>query len=80
MTIFTQYDADKDTYELWCSDGRMSATPVGPRIFRSPPHPVVAFSHGTAQEAESDAAKIRTYLASLPQRQPTKKEVRQAGA
>lgn len=71
MTLFTQYDCDGDLWEIMVSVPGMSATVAGPRIFRAPPHPDVQFSHATQQEADSDAEKIRKYIAQL---KPTVKQ------
>lgn len=76
MILFTQFDAESGLWELYCSSKGMRAMPAGPRIFRGPPHPVVQFAHETKAAAERDAQKIREYLANLPERKISKKEIR----
>lgn len=80
LKIYPEFSLDDGDYVLMCSDGRMSPGPCGPRIFRGPPHPRVKFRHATQQEAETDAELIRKYLAALPKREPTKKEMQREGA
>ena len=78
-TISVTLDADTMTYVIMTtSHGRTE--PCGPRIFRAPPHPDVAFSHESAEGAERDAAKIRAYLANLSPRKVSKTAARKEGA
>lgn len=77
LRIFTQYDSETGEFELVCTDDRMRPMPMGPRIFRAPPHPDVKFRHETLKEAEAAAGVIRTYLANLTPKRQTKKELRE---
>ncbi len=78
MRIFVEFD--EDVFRLMVDDGKMRPGPVGARLFRAPPHPEVTFEHETLEAAETDAAKVRAYLAALPTRKQTKKELREAAA
>lgn len=72
ITITILLDLDDDLYRLYCtSHGHTSI--VGPRIFRAPPHPEIAFVHDTQEAAEEAAQALRDYLAGLPQKKPSKK-------
>lgn len=80
MTIFAQFDADTFQWELWCRSPGMGPMPCGPRIFRGPPHPGVEFSHATQEDAERAAQVIQKYLADLPERKISKREIQKQGA
>ena len=80
MTIFVQYDSDWDRYDLMCSDGRFHPMPAGPRLFRAPPLPDIRFSHSVLAEAETDASKLRSYLAQLAPKKISKTEIRRQHA
>lgn len=79
LRIFIAMD-ESDRYRLMCDDGRMSAMPCGARIFRGPPHPKIEFSHETMEAAETDARKLRAYLAGLPVAKASKKRTRESAA
>ncbi len=79
MTISIEF-SDEGQYDLMVSSPGMSAMPAGARLFRAPPHPQIKFNHDTLPEAERDAALLRAYLAGLPVRGQTKRELREAGA
>lgn len=49
-------------FRLWCSDGRMSDFPAGPRLFRAPPLPDIQFTHALLPDAERDAVLLRKYV------------------
>lgn len=66
MIISTTFDPEDGVYRLMVSDGKLSNAPAGPRLFRAEPHPDIRFEHATREEAETDAAKLRAYLAALP--------------
>ncbi len=61
-TVITVELDDDGLFTLMADDGRMSPMPVGPRMFKAPPHPEVTFSHATMAAAETDARKVRVYL------------------
>lgn len=75
MTISIAHNEDTDQFDLMVSDGRMRAMPAGPRIFRAPPHPDVAFAHDTKKQAEGAADAVRKYLSTI--KEPTKRQVRE---
>ena len=77
MKITVVYDMDEDRHILMAEDGMMRPMPAGPRLFRAPPHPDIAFSHTDPAKAERDAGKLRAYLAGLTLRKPTKKELKE---
>lgn len=72
MTIFIEMD-ESAQYVLMADDGRMSATPAGPRLFRGPPHPAISFRHDTMDAAEGDARKLRVYLVGLSTKKVSRK-------
>lgn len=74
LTISVEYDGE--SYVLIADCGRMSPTVAGPRLFKSEPHPRIQFSFDTIEAAQRDAAKLREYLAALPSRKPSKKDIR----
>lgn len=78
--ISVSFDADEGTHTLQATSyGRTS--PAGPRLFRAPPHPAIAFSHATSEQAEKDAATLREYLEGLAARKgPSKAKLRKLGA
>ncbi len=73
MKIFVEMDEDF-RFRIMADCGRMSPAPAGPRIFRGPPHPEVAFVHDSPDAAEEDARKIRVYLTGLPKKPASKKK------
>lgn len=75
MKIFIEFD--DGIYRLMCDDGRMRPMPAGERLFRAPPYPEMKFSHQTIEQAEEDAQKLRSYLAALAPRKPSKKQQRE---
>jgi len=77
MKITVEYDGE-GSYVLMCDDSRMSPTPAGPRLFKAPPWPKIAFRHDELEPAEDAAAKLRVYLHNLSTRKPTKKQAREA--
>ncbi len=79
IRIFVEMDEDGQ-FVLMVHDGRMSAMPAGPRILRGPPHPAIAFSHPTMEAANTDAAKLRAYLAALPVAKASKKRTAESAA
>ncbi len=74
MKIFVEFDLDDEKFVLMCDDGRMKPTVAGQRLFRAPPHPEIEFRHATMETAEADARKLRTYLAQLTSKKPSKKQ------
>ncbi len=78
--ISVAYDLDTGLHEIVATSyGR--ASPAGPRLFRAPPHPEIAFAHDTPEAAEADAQKLRAYLDSLGMRKgPSKSALRKLGA
>lgn len=79
-TISTAYDADSGEWELTATSyGRTQ--PAGPRLFRAPPHPAIAFQHDDRAAAEKDAATLTRYLEGLQARRgPSKAKLRKLGA
>ena len=77
MKIFVQPDGQ--SFRLWCSDGRMSPSPAGPRLFRAPPLPDIQFQHPLLPDAERDAAVLRRYIEQTHPKTQSKKELRAAG-
>lgn len=53
---------DMDAYTLLC-ESYHAVVPAGPRLFRTFPRPAVKFSHPSLADAETDAEKLRQYLA-----------------
>lgn len=79
-TIAVEYDMDEDIHRLTATSYGRTA-PAGPRLFRAPPHPDIAFTHCTAESAERDAAALRVYLNGLSQKKgPSKAALRRQGA
>lgn len=74
MKIFVELDLDDEKFALMCDDGRMKPTVAGQRLFRAPPHPQIEFRHATMEAAETDAGKLRAYLAQLTTKKPSKKQ------
>jgi hypothetical protein len=54
---------DGASFRLWCSDSRMSDAPCGPRLFRAPPIPDIAFTHANQLDATRDAERLTKYIA-----------------
>jgi hypothetical protein len=78
MTLSTAFSEEDLCFRIYCeSHGRVAI--AGPRILRGGPHPDVSWTHETAESAEADAAKLRTYFAALP-KQPSKAKLRKQGA
>lgn len=80
MTVFAEYDLDTNLHRLMVRDGRLSPMPAGPRIFRAPPFPKVAWAYGDEGEAAAACGVVQKYLDGLGQRKQTKKEIREVGA
>lgn len=78
LRIYVELD-ESDLYRLMCDDGRMSPQPCGPRLFRAPPHPQMKFTHDDPESAETDARKLRVYLAGLTEKK-TKKRTAEGAA
>lgn len=77
MTLFLQFDLETEHWEIMCEDSRMRAMPAGPRLFRAPPHPDVAFRHLDKQGAEGAMNTLNRYFAQLPEKKQTKKELKE---
>ncbi len=55
--------------------------PAGPRLFRAPPWPDIAFEHDNEAAASHDAGLLQRYLDEVhAKRGPSRKAVRAAGA
>jgi hypothetical protein len=89
MTISTTYNPETDRHELMVSDGRMSPSPAGERLFRLPDRPTqeqlaavpqIYFSYEVEADAVKAAAKLRAYLEQLPAKKQSKKELKGVGA
>ncbi len=65
MTISTSHNFDTDRWHLYVTNYNRTEV-AGPRIFRAPPHPDIAFEHDTREAAEADARKLQEYLNALP--------------
>lgn len=78
--ITVAFDMDEGAHVIYAASyGQVM--PAGPRLFRAPPHPAIAFQHDTAEAAEQNAQALRDYLDSLGQRKgPSKKALRKLGA
>ena len=59
--ITVSQDLDSGDWELWAKSYGQTM-PVGPRLFRAPPHPAIQFQHTTEAAALKDAATLRAYL------------------
>ena len=75
--ITIEHDMDNEVFNLMVTSYART-TPAGPRLFRSPPHPPISFSHSTREAAQTDAGKLQAYLDGLPT--PAKKKSRAKGA
>lgn len=73
MAITVAFDPADLCFRLYASSHGYTA-PAGERLFRAPPHPRIAFTHETREEAERDADKLRAYLAALPAARKTKRK------
>lgn len=71
MTIFIQYDSDTEQYELWVADNRMRPMPAGGGGRWE-------FAHATMAEATTDMEKATAYLATLPVKKQSKRELQEA--
>lgn len=81
MKIFVEFDLDRAEYTLMVDDGRMSPMPAGERLYRGGAWPTgIQFTHGNLDDAEKAALLLRAYLAALPGRRQTKKELREVEA
>lgn len=74
MTITVRPDGQR--FRLWVHDNRMGPMPAGDRLFRAPPIPDIKFDHALLADAERDAAKLRTYMATTGGKIQSKKEIR----
>ena len=79
LRIFVELD-DSDQFRLMCADGMMSPAPCGQRLFRAAPYPDIQFAHPTMEAAETDARKLRAYLAALPVAKASKKRTAKSAA
>lgn len=80
MKISVTQNFETDLYELQVT-AYGSTDPAGPRLFRSPPHPDIQFTHVTAEAAQKDADTLQRYLdAYAAKKKPSKAAVRKAGA
>jgi hypothetical protein len=71
MTLSTAFSMDDMCWRIYCeSHGRVAI--AGPRILRGGPHPDVAWSHETQEQAEADAKKLRAYFEGMPAARKTK--------
>ena len=77
MRIYVEFDLDSGRYLIMCDDRRMAPMPAGRRLFRAPPYPDIKFSHPTIEKAEHDARLLRSYLAQLVPKKPSKKQQRE---
>ncbi len=77
MKIFVEFDLESERFVLMCDCGRMSPSPAGQRLFRAPPHPQIDFHHATMEAAETDAGKLRAYLARLTTKKLSKKKLQE---
>lgn len=50
------------SFRLWCSDGRMTPMPAGPRLFRAPPLPDIQFTHDLRVDAQKAALTLQRYV------------------
>ncbi len=80
MKITVEFDLERADYTLMADDGRMSPMPAGDRLYRGGAWPDIKFTHPTLEQAEHDARLLRTYLAGLPSRKQSKKELREVEA
>lgn len=79
MKISVTYDFDTDQHILMVT-AYGSTDPAGPRLFRSPPHPDIQFSHSTEQAAKDAASKLQAYLdACAAKKKPSKAQIRKQG-
>ena len=70
--ISVSLDLDSGAYTLAVTSYG-STMPAGPRLFRAPPHPPVAFQHDNQESADRDAATLQAYLDALPEAKRKKK-------
>ncbi len=78
MTLFLQFDMDRDHWDIMVESPGMRPMPAGPRLFRGPPHPDVEFAHARKGDAQAAIVLLNQYFATI-QKGPTKKELREAG-
>jgi len=73
LSIFPLFDADTMEYVIMVRSFNKTEF-CGPRIFRAPPHPEVAFRHHSEAAALADVVKIEAYFAGHTARatKPTK--------
>ncbi len=76
-TIHVTYDLDSAAYILMATSHGHTAI-AGPRILRAPPHPDVAWSHETKEQAEAAAKLLQQYLDGLG-KGPSKQKLREQG-
>lgn len=77
ITISISSNFDSGGFRLMVTSYNMTA-PAGPRLFRAPPHPSIAFGeYATGEAAEADRTKLQAYLDALP---PPKKQRKARGA
>lgn len=72
-------DVDTGLFALYATSYG-STMPAGPRLFRAPPHPDIAFRHTSQAGAERDAAKLTEYIGRTWQKEVSRKKAREMGA
>lgn len=73
------YDLESEAHVLHATSYGQTM-PAGPRLFRAPPWPDIAFEHSTAEAASHDAALLQRYLDDAHARRgPSKAKLRAAG-
>lgn len=78
--ITIEYDLDADRWTLMATSYSRT-TPAGPRLFRAPPWPDIAFEHDNEASASHDAGLLQRYLDEVhAKRGPSRAKVRAAGA
>ena len=69
---------EDDMYVLMAENHGFSA-PAGTRLFRAEPHPQIAFTHYTLEDAEYAASILRDYLATCATGKQKEVVARRAG-
>ena len=65
-------DQHGETFRLMATNYGYTA-PAGERLFRSPPHPDIAWVHESESSALKDAEKLQKYVDGLPVMKKRKK-------
>lgn len=77
--ITIEYDLDSDRWSLMATSYSRT-TPAGPRLFRAPPWPAIAFEHADEAAAQKDARTLQNYLDGVyARRGPSRAKVRAMG-